>query len=265
MLHLGTSGYSFSDWKGTVYPETIKASEMLRYYYSVWSFNSVELNFTYYRQPSYKTIVGITRKVPGAFTFSVKAPGKVTHEYWRNRHVSEAYNTLDDFFEPLEILKKENRMGMVLFQFPYSFHLNKNNLEYLRKISDYCKEKNHNIAGEFRNVEWTDNSIFDEISTHLTPVTVDEPKIGKLFPYIPLKDNKFAYFRFHGRNTDWFQAEGSERYDYNYSEEELRRFANDVVEFLKDGTEVYVYFNNCHMGQAVNNALRFREIVEGEP
>ncbi|MEA2067089.1 MAG: DUF72 domain-containing protein [Thermotogota bacterium] len=265
MVHLGTSGYSFSDWKGTVYPEKINPSEMLRYYYSVWNFNSVELNFTYYRQPGYKSIVGITRKIPGKFTFSVKAPGKVTHELWRNKNITDAYKTLDDFFEPLEILKKENRMGMILFQFPYSFHLIESNMKYLKDISSYCTEKNNKIAAEFRNAEWAENSVLKELSYNITPVTVDEPKIGKLFPYIPVKSKNVAYFRFHGRNPNWFNAEGSERYNYNYSEKDLRRFANDVVEFLKDGTEVFVYFNNCHMGQAVNNALRFREILEGEP
>lgn len=265
MLHLGTSGYSFSDWKGTVYPEEIKSSEMLRYYYSVWNFNSVELNFTYYRQPSYKSIVGITRKIPGKFAFSVKAPGKVTHELWRNENNAVVYKTLDDFLEPLEILKKENRMGMILFQFPYSFHVTRSNMKYLNDVSNYCTEKSHETAAEFRNVEWVENSVLKELSSNITPVTVDEPKIGKLFPYIPMKRKNVAYFRFHGRNPNWFNAEGSERYNYNYSEKDLRRFANDVVEFLKDGTEVYVYFNNCHMGQAVNNALRFREILEGEP
>ncbi|MFO7882210.1 MAG: DUF72 domain-containing protein [Kosmotogaceae bacterium] len=265
MLHLGTSGYSFSDWKGMVYPEKIKVSEMLRYYYSVWHFSSVELNFTYYRLPSYKNIVGITRKVPGNFSFSVKAPGKVTHEFWRSESIGNAYNMLDSFFEPLEVLKNENRMGMLLFQFPYSFHLNKSTMKYLKNIANYCKKKDYKVAGEFRNVEWSKNNVLNEVSTYLIPVTVDEPKIGKLFPYIPVKSNNISYFRFHGRNPNWFSAEGSERYNYNYSEKELRRFANDVVEFLKGDNEVYVYFNNCHMGQAVNNALRFRELVEGEP
>jgi len=265
MVHLGTSGYSFSDWKGTVYPEKIKPSEMLRYYYSVWNFNSVELNFTYYRQPSYKSIVGITRKIPGKFTFSVKAPGKVTHELWRNENNTVAYKTLKDFFDPLEILKKENRMGVILFQFPYRFHLTKSNIKYLENICNYCAEKNYKTAVEFRNVEWAKNSVLKELSTNTTPVTVDEPKIGKLFPYIPVKSKNLAYFRFHGRNLNWFSAEGSERYNYNYSEKDLRRFANDVLEFLKEGTEVYVYFNNCYMGQAVNNALRFRKMLEGEP
>lgn len=265
MLHLGTSGYSFDDWKGTVYPENIKPSEMLRYYHSVWNFNSVELNFTYYRQPSYKSIVGITRKIPGEFVFSVKAPGKVTHEFWRNSSITEAYKNLNDFLEPLKILMKENRMGMILFQFPYSFHLNESNMKYIKDISNYCIEKNHKIAIEFRNIEWADSNILKELSSYMTPVTVDEPKIGKLLPYIPLKSNNIAYFRFHGRNRNWFNAEGSKRYDYNYSKNELRRFANDVVKFLKEGTEVYVYFNNCYLGQSVNNALRFREILEGEP
>ncbi|MBC7123441.1 MAG: DUF72 domain-containing protein, partial [Pseudothermotoga sp.] len=64
MIYVGTSGYSFSDWIGEVYPEGISRSNMLRYYASVWRFNAVELNFTYYALPTYRTIVSMLRRTP---------------------------------------------------------------------------------------------------------------------------------------------------------------------------------------------------------
>ncbi|RAM60614.1 hypothetical protein DS67_01830, partial [Mesotoga sp. SC_4PWA21] len=109
MIYLGTSGYSFPDWVGTAYPEGISSSQMLRYYHSVWKFNSVELNFTYYRMPSPKTITGILRKIPGEMTFSVKAPGRVTHELWKgdSRGLREVSS---EFFSALLPMREEGKL-----------------------------------------------------------------------------------------------------------------------------------------------------------
>ncbi|WP_214079019.1 DUF72 domain-containing protein [Mesotoga sp.] len=263
MIYLGTSGYSFPDWVGTAYPEGISSSQMLRYYHSVWKFNSVELNFTYYRMPSLKTITGILRKIPGEMTFSVKAPGRVTHELWNgdSRGLREVSS---EFFSALLPMREEGKLGPTLFQFPWSFKFNEGNVMYLEEVADSFDPESNLLAFEFRHDSWANKATFEALERiGGIPVTVDEPSIGELFPYIPSAGAKGAYFRFHGRNSNWFRSSGSERYNYDYSEVDLRSFALDVLEFHKRDMPVYVFFNNCYMGRAIHNALQLREMLGG--
>ncbi|AKI98038.1 DUF72 domain-containing protein [Kosmotoga pacifica] len=264
MLYLGTSGYYFRNWIGTAYPEDIRPSQMLSYYHAIWKFNTVELNFTYYRMPDYHTLAAISRKVPGDFVFAVKSPGSVTHEHWKTLNTNQAVDELKTFKRALAPIISENRLGPILFQFPSTFRPTEENLSYLEKVMNTCIEDSVLPAVEFRHKSWArkeyDNFLLE---CGAIPVVADEPEISTLFPYRPVSGNGIAYFRFHGRNPDWFVSEGSERYNYNYSDDELRFFALDVIEFLSKGLDVYVYFNNCHMGNAVHNALRFREMVGG--
>jgi len=237
---------------------------MLKYYKHVWRFNAVELNFTYYRQPTYKIIAGISRKVPDEFIFAVKAPSTVTHKYWKEGKREAAKQDIVRLLGALQPLKDEGRLGPILFQFPYTFKATKERLGYLEFIAKEILTENLHYVLEFRHDSWDSPEIYDNlIKFGFTPATVDEPQLSGLFPYRPIMGKDMAYFRFHGRNPEWFRTEGSARYNYNYSDDELRRFALDVLEFLKTGADVFVFFNNCYMGQAVQNALRFRELIGG--
>lgn len=236
---------------------------MLKYYYSVWGFNSVELNFTYYRMPSYKTIVGMLRQVPGDMKFAIKAPGKVTHEFWHADQESVA-GVQHDFCSAIEPMRQEGRLGPILFQFPWSFKSTEENRLYLERVADIFGAEDRKLVFEFRHDSWASGEILDFVKRiSVIPATVDEPRLGNLFPYLPVCSSHSAYFRLHGRNPEWFVSEGSERYNYNYTDSDLRSFALDVLEFHERGLDVYVFFNNCYMGRAVNNALRLREIIGG--
>jgi len=263
VIYLGTSGYSFPDWVGTAYPAEISSSQMLRYYHSVWRFNSVELNFTYYRMPTYKTVTGMIRKIPGEMIFAVKAPGRVTHEIWKNG-VNDLQEISDEFYNALFPMKEEGRLGPLLFQFPWSFKNNKENMSYIKAVAKTFSSDKNLLAFEFRHESWAADEVFETIDRlGVVPVTVDEPSFGGLFPYLPRSGSRGAYFRFHGRNPDWFNSKGSERYNYDYPKPDLRRFALDVLEFHKHDLPVYVFFNNCYMGRAVHNALLMRDILGG--
>ena len=78
MIYIGTSGYSYEDWKGPVYPEDIKDNEMLAFYSQL--FNTTEINYTYYRMPAARTLAAMASKVPDNFVFTVKASKELTHE-----------------------------------------------------------------------------------------------------------------------------------------------------------------------------------------
>ena len=117
------------------------------------------------------------------------------------------------------------------------------------------------LAVEFRHESWDKEEVYDFLRENgVTFVIVDEPNLKGLFPYKLVTTTNMAYFRFHGRNEHWFDP-NYDRYDYMYSEEELESFAKDVREIYKKVEKVLIYFNNCHRGQAVENALRMRDLL----
>ncbi len=255
MIYLGTSGYSFNDWIGTVYPENIKKSQMLTYYWSRFGFNTVELNFTYYTVPSYRTMISILRKTPNDFTFSVKLPGHVTHQAWKDGKIDR--KVIKSYIEAVKPIEDEKRILAHLAQFPYAFKFSKKGLKYIEQISNIFNP----LAVEFRHSSWDKKEVYDFLkNNNITFVIVDEPKLEKLFPYKPIVTTDTAYFRFHGRNENWFDSD-HDRYDYMYSEEELRSFAKDIKEISKRVNKILIYFNNCYKGQAVKNALKMRDLL----
>lgn len=260
-IYLGTSGFSFPDWVGTVYPKGIKKSEMFDYYIKNWKFNALEVNFTYYTFPSQKAINSLLKRSPENFCFVFKAPQDITHKLWKEEN-TEALETISkDFLSVLKPVKEFRILGGILFQFPYSFKKTSNNFEYLKNLSAVF-ENEVELFVEFRNRVWANRETVDFLRENkLAYVTVDEPKIDGLFPYVPGFTTESAYFRFHGRNTNWFEAKGSERYDYFYSEDELKKFADDVKKILSKIKKVLVFFNNCHNGSAVKNALSFSKLL----
>ena len=260
-IYIGTSGFSFPDWIGTVYPEDIKKSEMFDYYVNNWKFNALEVNFTYYAFPSSRTIYSLLRRSPENFCFVFKAPQEITHKLWKEANNNTLRIITRDFLNILNPIKEYRTLGGILFQFPYSFKKTSQNFEYLKKLKEAFENKVE-LFIEFRNRIWACKETFDFLkASGLSYVTVDEPKLKGLFPYIPSFTSKNAYFRFHGRNSGWFEAKGSERYDYFYNDNELRMFAEDIEKISNQVEKTYVFFNNCHNGSAVKNALNLSKLL----
>jgi len=258
LIYLGTSGYSFSDWIGEVYPEGISRSDMLKYYANVWRFNAVELNFTYYTLPTYRAIVSMLRKTPSDFVFCVKLPASVTHEAWRSKTFPE--EDVKKTLQALTPMFEERRLKILLAQFPYSFRDTPNNRQYLQLLREKI---NAPIAIEFRHASWNNESVYRLLKTlGYTFVIVDEPNLRDLFPYVPKVTSAVAYFRLHGRNRDWFSAPEGERYNYKYSDEEISIFARDIFNLSQQVVDTFVFFNNCYRGNAVRDAMKLRQMIE---
>ena len=119
MILVGTSGFSYKDWVGVLYPENTKSADMLEFYARI--FPSVELNFTYYQMPSTRTIEGLVRKVPDGFEFCVKANKTMTHEIDANEDPGLRRGTFSDFMDALKPMTDRGVLGSVLAQFPWSF------------------------------------------------------------------------------------------------------------------------------------------------
>ena len=109
-LWIGTSGYSYAEWKGPFYPEETPDSQMLSYYGE--RFNTVEINYTFYRTPTVRVLQGWAKETPESFLFSLKAPRRITHEM----RLRDAADPLAFFCDTAKALK--GRLGTLLFQLP---------------------------------------------------------------------------------------------------------------------------------------------------
>jgi len=263
MIKIGTSGFSFPDWIGTAYPSHITKGDMLPFYERELGFKITEINATYYAIPSQKSFEGMIRKTSPDFEFTVKAHKSLTHEIRdkRTRKLINNNDAFDHFLFAIKPLQKEGRLSAILAQFPYSFHPTKENYDYLLFFKE--KTKDIPLVIEFRNFSWHSKNSLSFLKEHgIGYCIVDEPKLRGLMPYNPTITTNLGYFRFHGRNSNWFKASLEERYDYLYTPEELRAFLSDITFIDHYVPATIVMFNNCHAGQAARNALEIMDMLK---
>src|SRR5215510_8349346 len=144
-LHVGTSGYSYKEWKGNFYPEDLPAKEMLAYYSRCLP--AVEINNTFYRLPQPSMIENWRDQVPAGFRFSVKATQRITH-IKRLKNCAEETKYLLDTASLLG-----ERLGVVLFQLP------PNSKKDTERLKDFlaCLPESIRAAFEFRHESWFDD------------------------------------------------------------------------------------------------------------
>ena len=147
-LHVGTSGYSYKEWKGNFYPEDLPAKEMLSYYSR--RLPAVEINNTFYRLPQPGMIENWKTQVPARFRFSIKASQRITHIKRLNNVADETKYLL----ETAALL--EERLGVVLFQLPPNM---KKDSERLKAFLDLLSADTR-AAFEFRHESWFDDEVF---------------------------------------------------------------------------------------------------------
>lgn len=266
MVIVGTSGYSYADWRGPFYPSGLPQREMLAFYAS--QFAAVELNYTYYRMPEARSLAAMVERTPEAFEFCVKAFRGMTHEVPTN--TDEVAAVFDRFRSALEPLRESHRLGCVLLQFPWAFRPTKDSASYLRR----CRELLQPLPAvvEFRHSSWVADRVRPRLAALLTELglgycCVDEPPLETLMPPVVIAAAEPGYVRFHGRNTRkwWQHKEASERYDYLYSRPELAEWATKIGHLDRQMAKTYVFFNNCHAGQAATNARTMLELLAEEP
>jgi uncharacterized protein YecE (DUF72 family) len=161
-LYVGTSGYSYKEWKGSFYPEQISANEMLSYYAE--RLPAVELNNTYYRLPQRSTVESWRAQVPKNFRFSVKAPQSITL-YRRLKDVSWQTKNLLDTASVLG-----DRLGALLFRMPEDMQKD------LGRLASFLKElpADAPAAFEFRHPTWLDDDVRELLRTHNRALVVSD-------------------------------------------------------------------------------------------
>jgi len=115
---------------------------------------------------------------------------------------------------------------------------------------------------EFRNKGWAKPETFEFLKkNNLGYCAVDEPKLPRLMPFVNEVTSDIGYLRFHGRNKNWFNAPTEVRYDYMYSEDELKEFVPEIKKMEKNSKNLYILFNNCHAGKAVKDAKKLKTML----
>ncbi len=252
MIRIGTSGFSYDDWIGPVYPEGLPARDHLAFY--AREFSTVEINTTYYRVPDARMVQGWVNKTPADFLFSVKAYQGLTHE--------REQPDFAGFTAALRPLVEAGKLACVLAQFPYSFHPTPDNRAYLKRLRDGFGDLPAVV--EFRNAGWVGQPAFDLLrSLELGFCCVDEPRLRGLLPPVAVATGPVAYVRFHGRNAaKWYNHEQAwERYNYTYSQAELREWTPKLRELDAAAELTLVYFNNHYVGQAARGARDLGQLL----
>jgi len=254
-IYVGTSGYSYDDWREHYYPPGLNKGKRLEFYAREFSF--VEVNSSYYTLLRPEVFRQLAAKTPPGFIFTVKGYKSFTHE--RGAEVAE---DVKKFCFSLAPLLEKGKLGAVLLQFPYSFPgrpENKNYLAFLREALGSLP-----AVAEFRHQSWVREETWEFLrGLGFGYVCVDEPELKGLVGRAAVCTAPVAYVRFHGRNREkwWRHEQAYERYDYLYTEDELREWMPGIRSLAGEANQVFVAFNNHYRGQAVHNARQLKQML----
>jgi uncharacterized protein YecE (DUF72 family) len=268
-LYIGTAGWSYKDWVPNFYPKAQSKDFDWLQFYSQY-FNVVEVNASYYAYLNPKVVNGWVEKISDVedFLFTVKLNQDFTHKRKFDEQNIKAVRI------NLDILKKSERLGGLLVQFPYSFAFNDAATEHIRNIKEIFQ--NNNLFIEVRHSSWNNKCAYDFFrEMNLCLCSIDQPQLGKTVPFEPVITNDKAYIRFHGRNKEeWKKSisnygkeqsyeQQSERYKYLYMPGELVEIDRKLKEIYDKVKEIYVIMNNHPTGYAVANAFELLHMLKG--
>jgi uncharacterized protein YecE (DUF72 family) len=261
-IRIGTSGWSYPSgpgtWNGIFYPASRAEGRSRRgrfdeLAYYAERFDTVEVNSSFYRPPAVSTALAWTRRTPPRFEFSLKLYQKFTHPEMFRKATGQNETTvsgedIDQFKRAIEPIARAGKLGALLAQFPASFKNGPETREYLaallRAFGDYP------VAVELRHRSWSDDvsATLALLAEHGAAWTqIDEPKFrGSIRQNFLPNVRGFYYMRLHGRNAAkwWKHDDSDERYNYLYSTDELKPFAETAQALRAEVKKIYAYLNN---------------------
>jgi len=271
-IRVGTCSWADESLSKYFYPQQVKGAEERLHYYTE-RFDTVEANSTYYRLPDREMVQKWADRTPDGFVMHVKAFGVMTRHPVKVEQLPTDLREdapLDErgrvdrpprefraeifrrFHEALEPLRETGKLGGILMQFPPYVVPRPAAFDYLEWAQDQLG--GDEMLVEFRHASWLDDEHRDEtlgfLERHgMTFVIVDAPKTGgrNVLPTLVTTTSPTAYIRFHGRNAETWNKRvrsAAERFDYLYSEEELREWVEPLKELAGKAEVVYAMFNN---------------------
>ncbi len=238
-LFIGTSGFSYSDWKELFYPKGLPQRKWLAFY--AQHYDTVEINATYYRYFARTVFARWRDETPDAFRFTLKGPKEITHV----KRLQDIDSELARFIDSTQDLKP--KLSSLLWQFPYSFKYDNETKEtlaaFLQKLPDDTKQ-----AIEFRHKSWFNEDVYALLNTHGAGFVVND---SSRFPAAEVITGSFVYLRFHGP---------AQLYASSYSLEALKVWATKIRAWLTQ-FDVYGYFNNDYGGRAIRNSIELIDLV----
>jgi uncharacterized protein YecE (DUF72 family) len=299
-IRIGTCSFADEALTKWFYPKGLPARERLPYYAE--RFDTVEIDSTYYRLPEEPMTGGWADRTPDDFVFHIKAFGVMTRHPVRVQQLPPDLRDeapVDErgrvdrpsrefraeifrrFLEGVSPLRRDGKLGGILMQFPSYVVRKPASFDYLAWAREQLGD--HEMLVEFRHESWFEEDaraetlqFFEE--HRMTHVVTDSPRLDAktLVPTVLAVTGPSAYVRFHGRNADTWHKRGggaSERFDYLYSDDELREWVEPLRELAGEAENAYVLFNNNNrspgdpgdgrdfVAQAAANADRLRQIL----
>jgi uncharacterized protein YecE (DUF72 family) len=265
-------------------PEANDATKRLGYYAT--RFPLVEVDATYYHPPAEATAAAWTDRTPDDFVFNIKAfslltghPTKTSAIFKDLRPETDKANIYPDdlppqayeevwtrFLSSLDPLVAAKKLGAILFQFPPWFGIKKANKQYLIEVAKRCSPLRAVI--ELRNESWFAGENQAETLTfleqhHLPFVSVDMPQGYKSsIPPVLVATSDLAVVRFHGHSEKWTSKNIYEKYGYDYSTAELKKWAPKLEKLSREASQLHVLMNNCRGDASQRNAAELRKLLD---
>ncbi len=230
-LYVGTSGYSYKEWKGPFYPQELPDKQMLRYYGE--RFRSVEINNTFYRMPKASVLEAWAAEVPADFKFVLKASQKITH-FQRLKNVRDSVEYLVNVATTLK-----ERLGPLLFQLPPNLSKDVVRLrEFLLLLPPRSR-----AAFEFRHQSWFDEEVFGVLREFQAVLCIAEAENDLEIPFVSTAN--WGYLRL--RRPD-------------YGDTELKAWVDRVQR--TGWADAFVFFKHEEEGKGPLMAKRCLELAK---
>jgi uncharacterized protein YecE (DUF72 family) len=242
-LYLGTSGWSYADWEGSLYPEGLPAAARLAEYANHYA--TVEIDSTFYGTPRRSTVERWREIVPEGFLFAAKFPQEVTHE----RNLVNVRSEVEGFVHTMQAL--EDRLGPLLLQLPPSF-----TVEGMGALEDFLSTlpQGPRYAVEVRHRSWLGSDLPELLREHGVALALID------YPWMPRMEEAttdFAYIRWLGNRREFPSDHTHAKRDRT---EDLTWWSERVDRFLSGGREVFAYANNHFENHSPSTLQRFLAI-----
>jgi uncharacterized protein YecE (DUF72 family) len=258
---IGPSGWRYPDWDGIVYPAQ-KPRGFKPLVHIARYFNAVEVNTSFYRIPAARMTQAWPGQVPEGFRFAFKLTQTFTHERGAFPDAAE----VRAFHDGVAPVREAGKLGPLLVQFPWSFRFAPGAADWLLRLADAFADFDRFV--EVRHASWATDAALDTLRRVGGYCNIDQPVLRDCLGPTAHVFGRAAYVRLHGRNAkNWFAQgqPGYERYNYTYTEAELREWAARITRLGDEAEEVYVFANNHYRGQGPLNALELMGLLQRAP